>query len=1468
MSLCILMISMTVNAQNVTVNPGAGSYPTLKDAFDAINAGTHTGVVTVAIVNSTSETVPCVLNASGAGSASYTSVTINPVNDGVSVSGATVTGRGLIELNGADNVTINGDNPNTGGINRNLTIQNTAANTVTFTSCIRTATSTLITNVDNNSIVNCVLSGSGTGRNTSSFTTEVVTWGVIVSAGASTVSTTTAPSALASATTTMASGQTAANLLISNNLIGSVSRGISINGAATTVAPSLVISNNIIGNPTAGAVDQVTQNGITVSGCDNCSITANTVYAESYHTTNSATRGIEVGVISVNTTAANITKNIIGRVRNNNASTYGAYGINLNGGNNHVVVNNAVLSCTNDQTTGTGAFSTTFGVHGIRVGSGTGHKVLHNSVHLSGVIPGAVSTNLVSCFSITATTLTGCEVRNNIFSNVCTGGNPTPYNDVFACIYLPSAGTSAMSLNLNNNAYYQGTLAYSGIAQVSTTGNAANLYLASNFNPGVITPSTNLRAYTSLLSAAGTNDNASYATSLAAPFTSATDLHIPFATAGPLESGGAFTGITVDIDGQVRPGPAGSVNGGATAPDIGYDEFDGIPGGDITPPVITYTLLSNTASTSNRSFTNVTVTDASGVNGSSGTRPRVYYKRSGDANTYVNNTNSTNGWKYAEASGATSPFSFTIDYSLLNGGTGVTANDVVQYFVVAQDLAATPNVGINSGTFAAVPTSVALTSAAFPLTGSINSYIISGPPLAGDYTVGVALYNRVTGRNISFRKEVSRVVKEVHVQKTNDNANGKTYVNPESLSLTDGETVMQEVEEVTYVPYENGNRFYGELFASRQEYPNLPLDAGVGVFATITSAVNAINLNGSSAAVRFLLLDATYPTETYPITINYFSASSVNTLTIQPNTGVSTSIAGSYAGAMFRILSSYVTLQGSNNGGTSRDMTIQNNSATSPTCVNIGSTGVTPITNVSVKNCNIINSVSASAIVVSDAATLGNPGYFNNITIQNNSVQRAYVGVYNNAAVSAGNGSGLLVTKNDLNTSGANAIAFIGIYVQGADGATVSENNIGNFDGATAQDDKGVWFATGTVNSSISKNKIYDLKYTGTGGYGCHGMYISTGTASCNVTASNNMIWGLSGDGYDYTGTFYLDNTIGIVMITAQTGVKVYFNSINLYGNTLNSANAFSMGMILGTGTSADLRDNVIVNNLGLSGALGYGSAGVYAQTDNTQFTAINYNDYYVNPTGAGAKIIGQIAASSSTTLGAWKIATAQDVNSISGDPLFVSNSDLHISSGGSPVVNAGTTIAGITTDIDGQTRSATPTIGADEFPVSYNLTLTASIEAMTPFNVGDTITVKLRNTSSPFAVVSTAKAYMNGLGVANLTFNTAPGTYYIAVTHRNALETWSASGVSGPTYNFTTGVSQAYGNNMVVVSGKASFYSGDVNQDGVIDLTDGALIDNDGFNFVTGYVNTDVNNDLVVDLTDAAYADNNAFNFIGKITP
>ncbi|WP_309641009.1 hypothetical protein [Flavobacterium sp.] len=104
----------------VTVGTG-GNYATLKAAFDAINAGTITGLVTLQIISSTTETAMASLNASGTGLANYSSVLIYTTGTGYSISGAI--SNPLINLNGADNVVIDG-RVNATGATANLVITN------------------------------------------------------------------------------------------------------------------------------------------------------------------------------------------------------------------------------------------------------------------------------------------------------------------------------------------------------------------------------------------------------------------------------------------------------------------------------------------------------------------------------------------------------------------------------------------------------------------------------------------------------------------------------------------------------------------------------------------------------------------------------------------------------------------------------------------------------------------------------------------------------------------------------------------------------------------------------------------------------------------------------------------------------------------------------------------------------------------------------------------------------------------------------------------------------------------------------------------------------------------------------------------------------------------------------------------------------------------------------------------------
>ena len=159
--------------------------------------------------------------------------------------------------------------------------------------------------------------------------------------------------------------------------------------------------------------------------------------------------------------------------------------------------------------------------------------------------------------------------------------------------------------------------------------------------------------------------------------------------------------------------------------------------------------------------------------------------------------------------------------------------------------------------------------------------------------------------------------------------------------------------------------------------------------------------------------------------------------------------------------------------------------------------------------------------------------------------------------------------------------------------------------------------------------------------------------------------------------------------------------------------------------------------------------------------------------------------------------------------------------------------------------------------------------------NMSDTVRAYLRNTSSPYAVVDSAKGILDSLTFRSAFqfSNASSGNYYIEIKHRNSIETWSKNGVmyvqdSIVNYDFTFAAAQAYENNQVLKGTKYCLYSGDVNQDGSVNGLDLGLIDNDVSNFVTGYVNTDVNGDRAVNALDLGITDNNAFNFVSKVTP
>ncbi len=290
-----------------------------------------------------------------------------------------------------------------------------------------------------------------------------------------------------------------------------------------------------------------------------------------------------------------------------------------------------------------------------------------------------------------------------------------------------------------------------------------------------------------------------------------------------------------------------------------------------------------------------------------------------------------------------------------------------------------------------------------------------------------------------------------------------------------------------------------------------------GDYATLTAAITAVNGGVLSGPVVLNLTDATYPSETFPLTINANPGSSaVNTITIKPAAGVSPAISGSVSSCIIKLSGAdYVTIDGSNNGTSSRDLSITNNSTNNNSAaVCFSSLGAgAGATNDTIKNTTLRAGalINTSFGVVLAGNTNGVSGADNDsITIQNNDIAKARFGiaVSGTASSSAGGVDGLLIANNIVGpaTAGSNNISFIGISLDKAVSPNLSGNTVRNVI-SSSSGVAGISFNDGVSNGTIAGSNITNISssapasavaiadgYTGT---------TNTGTQVSGNTVSN-----------------------------------------------------------------------------------------------------------------------------------------------------------------------------------------------------------------------------------------------------------------------------------------------------------------------------------------------------------------------------
>jgi len=279
-------------------------------------------------------------------------------------------------------------------------------------------------------------------------------------------------------------------------------------------------------------------------------------------------------------------------------------------------------------------------------------------------------------------------------------------------------------------------------------------------------------------------------------------------------------------------------------------------------------------------------------------------------------------------------------------------------------------------------------------------------------------------------------------------------------------------------------------------------------------------------------------------------------------------------------------------------------------------------------------------------------------SFKNNTILNGYYGVYIYGPSSSNKEKGNVFEGNSIS-----GFYFYAMSLYYQDSLTVIKNTVFNPSGATAYG----MYSYYTDNAKYLKNKV--IMNAATTNYGMYLYYNNTSGGSSLI--ANNFISQSVG-----TGTVY--------------GLYSYYSKgMNLYNNSISVTKGTTTGYALyvGYGAAINIYNNIISNTGG-----GYA---YYCATTTSGIDSSNYNNLYATGTTLG--YWGTACAS----FAAFKTASGKEQNSMNVNPMYINATDLHCSN--FLLGNKAKSLPEITDDIDGDIRTLSPCIGADEFPIPQN---------------------------------------------------------------------------------------------------------------------------------------------------------------------
>lgn len=512
-------------------------------------------------------------------------------------------------------------------------------------------------------------------------------------------------------------------------------------------------------------------------------------------------------------------------------------------------------------------------------------------------------------------------------------------------------------------------------------------------------------------------------------------------------------------------------------------------------------------------------------------------------------------------------------------------------------------------------------------------------------------------------------------------------------------------------------------------------------FKTITAAVSALNQVGVQGPVTFLLQDAVYNNtsgEVFPITINQFNGtSSVNTVTFKPAPSANVRIEAfrdALTGhhiptqAVFKLNGAdNIIFDGSNSvNGTTRNLMIVNSSyvggqpggphdpgndtANRSVLWLASASGSNGSNNVTVKYTNIRQSYrnkdsnycmglySGDTEMAQNGALAVSATANSNLNVIGNDFMNVKQGIYINGR-SQSPSANIYIYQNDLGSENNTETIIQPAFLSNVHNFTYSENLVYNLYRNSTGGDldcAGLIVSGNSQDGIVTKNNMRDLTRTVTNNKLFAGIILNTNNNNSNILVANNFILNVTGLGNSETAY----NGFGI-NIASGGGYKIYHNTILLKTNQAYTERNFSAAVFIEANTkNLDIRNNIFANE---QTAPLTEKFAIIIKSQGTTFTALDYNNYY------SSQYIGHYGVQPNngnnnnyySTMSGWlnAVGNNRDQHSLNVSPVFASATDLHLGTGNSALNDAGTAIAAVTKDIDGQMRSTThPDMGADEF--------------------------------------------------------------------------------------------------------------------------------------------------------------------------